>query len=342
MMGVVVLAGLSAAVWYQMKADAKKGTATTTAAELPEIKGPEDIDKISITNGEKGEIVLEKVASTKIADGGTGEGWVLTKPVKAPANQANVKMLIDNMKELKVKDVVNPTPTEDVRKDLQLDPGHALHIATFKGGEKKMDDWFGKSSGRGEMVIAGDKPGIYAATGYSSYLYAREVKGWRDTEIFKFDDATVSQITIENAHGNYSFTKGDKWAATFKGHPIERFDEDKVKDLLRSYKSLNADDFGDGKSVGETGLDKPDATVKITLKDNAGQYELRVGKVQSGTNRYAQKAGDETVFVITTYAADWANAEETKFQKVGDAGAKEAGAPPPSMGGHGGMPPGHP
>ena len=38
----------------------KRHAATTTSADLPEIKAPDDIDKISITNADKGEIVLEK------------------------------------------------------------------------------------------------------------------------------------------------------------------------------------------------------------------------------------------------------------------------------------------
>ena len=41
------------------------------------------------------------------------------------------------------------------------------------------------------MMMTGDNPAIYAAKGYSSYLYAREVKAWRDTEIFKFEDGNA-------------------------------------------------------------------------------------------------------------------------------------------------------
>ena len=97
------------------------------------------------------------------------------------------------------------------------------------------------------MVMAGGKPGIYAAKGFSVSLYNREQKGWRDTEIFKFDEGTANAITIENSNGSFSFTKGDKWAGTFKGQPIDRYDDTKVTQLLTAYKSLQADDFGDGK-----------------------------------------------------------------------------------------------
>jgi len=90
----------------------------------------------------------------------------------------------------------------------------------------------------------------------------------RIESFFPVDDATANTATVDNAHGLFSFTKGtDKWVGTFKGKPIERYDEDKVKSLLTTFKALNAEDFADGKSAADTGLDKPEATVTITLKD---------------------------------------------------------------------------
>ena len=49
--------------------------------------------------------------------------------------------------------------------------------------------------------------------------------------------------------------------------------------MLRALKALNADDFGDGKSLADTGLDKPEATVTVHLKDDAEAPELLVGGV---------------------------------------------------------------
>ena len=74
-----------------------------------------------------------------------------------------------------------------------------------------------------------------------------------------------------------------------------------------------AEDFGDGKSTAETGLDKPDSTVTVNLKDNAGKYVLRVGKVATGSSRYAQKDGDPTIFVIGSSAGDWVMSRNCSF-----------------------------
>jgi hypothetical protein len=332
--GVVVLAALAGGVYYKAKEDAKFGTSQTTAADLPDIKATDDVDKISITNAEKGEVVLEK----------KGDKWVVTKPVEAPANQTSVKALLDNMKDLKAKEVVVGSPTDDQKKEFQFADNKDLHLVTFKAGAKKLDVRFGKSGARGQMAMIEGNPGIYSVAGYSSYVYAREVKGWRDAEILKFEDASVIGLSIAKKGGTLSFTKaGDHWAGTFKDKAIERFDEEKVKDALRAFKALNAEDFGDGKREADTGLAEPESTVTIQLKDNAAKYVLKVGNLAKGTSRYVEKEGDPTIFVIAQYAADWALADATKFEKPLDGGAGDAGkkdGPKLTMPGMPGMPPG--
>ena len=326
---LVVLAALGAGVYFQQQKDAKVGVEARSSSDLPTVSGPEDLDKISITNADKGEFVLVK----------EGDKWMLDKPVHAVANQNNVKQLIDNLKELKATEVVSGKATDDLKKSYDLDAAHAVHVVAWKGADQKVDDTFGKMGSRGEMMMAGEKPAIYASKGFSVSLYNREQKGWRDTEIFKFDGDNATSATIDDASGTFSFTKGDKWAGTFKGRPIDRFDDSKVGTMITAYKGLQADDFGDGKAPAETGLDKP-ATITIALKDNAGKYVLHVGKAAAGTSFYAQKDGDPTIFTINKGAAEWATGDESKFQKVADAGAASSATasvkPAPKM------PPGHP
>jgi hypothetical protein len=336
---LVVLCGLGVAVYFQQKKDSRIGVAPVASSQLPTVNGTDDLDKFEIQNGEKGQVVLEK----------KDDKWWLTKPVTAMANQSNLKQLIDNLKEIKATEVVASNVTDDLKKSYELDPSKAVHVVGYKGGDKKVDDWFGKSGSRGEMMMVEGKNEVYSVSGFAVYMYNREVKNWRDTEIFKFDEATANTLTIDNTHGLFSFTKADdKWKGTFKGQAIDRYDEDKPKNMLMTYKNLNAEDFGDGKSPADTGLDKPESTVTITLKDNAGKFVLHVGKVSTGSSHYAQKDGSDTIFIIGAGPSDWATTDESKFQKAADAGAKsDAGGstasmnrpPRPGMPGHPPMPP---
>jgi hypothetical protein len=313
---LAVLAGVGGGVWYVQQQDKKEQlryVAGASSGSLPELKLPADdverITKLEIKNADKPEVVIEK----------DGDKWRVKKPVDYPANQANVKSLLDNLKELKAKDVIDKGTGSYAEYNLEGDK--AVHVVAYKGGDKAVDLWFGKAGGRGQMTRKGGIDGVYAVSGYSSYVYARDVKNWRDTSLLKFDDAAVTRIDLKNENGEFVFKKeGDAWSGTLKGEKaekadkLERFDENKVKDMLRAYKALNADDFADDKSDADTGLDKPSANLTITLKEG-DPIKLAVGKTSSGESRYLKKEGTPQAFIISSWSAGWATAKADKFQK---------------------------
>jgi len=351
--GVVVLAVLGFLVWKQAEKDKKLGTTgpvAASSADFPVISSPDDVDKIVIKDGKKAEVVLEK----------KDDKWSLTAPVAAPASQQAVKELVTNLGTLKVKEQVVMTLDDEVKKAKHLDADQALHVTAYKGSEKKTDIFAGTTGALGQlMMVAGKDNLVYATSGFSSYLYTKEPKDFRDKEVLKFDEGTVVGIAIENkgagdagAPASFSFTKGEKdWGATYKGKAIDRFDEQRAKDLLKDLHAVNAEDFGDGKPGSETGLDSPEATITISFKDNAPKVVLKIGKpAANGTSRYAMKDGNPTIFVIGKPTADWGLAELAKFQRPLDAGAPDAGKGDAAAAGSGfpkplavpGMPPGHP
>jgi len=327
---VALLGVLGILVYKQAKKDEAIGQPMASTSDFPTISAPDDITKISITNGDKGEVVLEQItdANTPPTDAGPATTWVVTKPVRADANQQSVKDLVANLKDLKITSQINLRLDDDTRKEKQLDAAHAVHVVAWKGADKKVDDLFGKSGAVGQLVSTADKPDIvWAAKGYSSYLYTKEPKDFRNKEIFHFDDANVLQAVITNAHGTFSFSKtGDKWAGTSGKKPIARFDQEKVKDMLRSYKGLNADDFGDGKSLSETELDKPEAQLELHLNGDSKVYEFSVGRVSSGTNRWAKRTDSDTIYQIANYASEWLTSDVSKYQSPADAGTGDSGA----------------
>jgi hypothetical protein len=326
-LAVLVLLGLG--LYFSMQQKKKHLTehsATAATADLPQVGVSKDdvekITKLEIKNADKSTVTLEK----------KGESWEVTAPVKAKANATNVRSLLDNLKELKVKESIDRTAA--TYGQYELTDEKAVHVIAYKeDGGKLADVYFGKSGSRGQMMRVGGKEGVWVASGYSSYLYTREVKNWRETAVLKFEDANAIQASIENKNGLFSFSKnGDKWAGSYTKRDKdgklekkaekkwEKFDEGKVKDMLRAFKSLTAEDFADEKA--ETGLDTAAETggvVKITLKDNAGEHVIKVGKTSKGSSRYAIKeGGDGTVYVIGSWSADWAVADQTKFEKADD------------------------
>src|ERR1700722_9686010 len=108
--GVVVLGVLGFLVYRQQQVDASLGTAAkATPKDLPTVSATDDVDKTSIPNGDKADIVLQKVADPTAppGDGGPAMSWQIASPVKAAASQQTVKDLVANLKELKVESQVN-------------------------------------------------------------------------------------------------------------------------------------------------------------------------------------------------------------------------------------------
>lgn len=329
--GAVVLGGLGLLVYWQAKKDESIGAPPATAKELPSISAPEDIDKISITNGDKPEVMLEKVIDPNPGDASADAGppmmWVMTKPLKASVSQGTIKDIVMNLGQIKVESEIHLTLDDSVRKDKQLDAAHAVHVVAWRGSDKKLDELFGKSGPAGQLVLLASKPDqVWAAKDYKSYLYTKEPKDFRNKDILKFEDNTVSHVTLANSHGTFSFTKGDKWSATRGKKALAGFDEEKLKDMLRSWKGLTADDFGDGKTLTEVGLDKPEATVTFDLADGAGTYTVLVGGIATGTNRWVKRSTDDMVFQLASYTAEWALTDGSKFLAPVDGGASDGGA----------------
>jgi hypothetical protein len=347
-----VLAALAGALYYQNRQQRQEEasySAVTRAAELPKLalseKDTKQIDKIIINKppgdaGKATEVVLEKQE----------DEWKLVKPIEHKANKNNVESLLKSLERLEVKEEV--ASGTDHYGEFGVSEKLALHAVFHKGKEVLVDLYFGEGGSRGQMTRIAGRDGVYAVQGYASYAFGREVKDWRDKSVFKFDEKKVTRIELVNESGSYVFDreakpadkkdgkdeaddkdkqdkkdkKDDKdytWVGTLKGEkapvakPIERFDAKKVDDLLRAFKSLNADGFGDDKSPSDVGLDEPVGRLTIFLEDGA-KRELIVGAKAEGSSRWVKTADSDQLFSIGSWPANWATSEPKKFQKPED------------------------
>jgi hypothetical protein len=315
-LGVVVLGGLSFLVYKQSQKDEQLGT--VSKAELPEVKGTDDLDKIELTNGDKGTVTLAN----------EGGKWMVTAPVHAPASANNVKMMLENIKELKATERVASAPDDATKASYNLDPAHAVHFVGYKGADKKVDSLFGKSGGRGEMMMVSGKPDIVAASGFSSFLYTREAKDWREHDLVKYTATDAILVDIENKNGHFVCNKADdKWTCTADGKAIANFDDSKPLAAAQVMQYLVAEDFPPPeKTVAEAGLDKPEGIFTVGVKDNGAKYTMKLGAIANGSSRYAMRDGDPQIYIVNPNISDWATCKVDKLQKPVDAGAPPAAA----------------
>ena len=323
--GVALLALLGGYVMTrQGKEKDTKAHMASVAKNLPKVgvakEQGEKVTKLVVKSKDHDEVVLEK----------KGTVWRLSKPLDALASASNVDAILKNLEKLELGTVIADNADEKTFEKYELDEKNATHVQVFAGDEKVLDAYFGKSGTRGQIARLGGNPAVYTAKGYSSFLFAKEVKSWRDTDILNFEDGNVIAIELDNKSGRFSFTKNaDKWSGAFYGRDAktgavaekaskwERFDEAKVKDLLTAFKNLKASDFA--KQGADTGIDKAaeeGGVLKVKFKDGNGDVVLKVGKKQEADNRYLVKeGGDGTIFVISSYSAALAVGDVEKFSK---------------------------
>jgi hypothetical protein len=314
---VIVLVGLGGAVALQQKhqnADAAAHSMEGEAASLPKLKFTEDdikkIDKVDMTRGGDSDTSpRENIVLVKKGD----EDWDLEKPTAAKASASTVKSMLDDLKRLEVKELIDSS--KDSYAKYKVSDDKALHAVFYKGKDVLLDVYFGEDGSRGQMTRLAGKDGVYT--------FNKDAKSWRDKTILKFEENDVVKVTLEDANGTFTFDKsGDDWKAKFaKGKggaasDIDKFDKSKLESLVRAYKALSAADFGDGKAPSDTGLDKPIATLTFGMKDG-GKTAVMFGNTAE-SNRWIQKSGSEQIWSVSSWAGDWATANVDKFQKTED------------------------
>lgn len=330
-----VLVVLGGALYFQnksQKAEAESYSESGRAAALPQITLVDEtvkgIDKVVLNKAADG----DGGAAVEVELTRSGEEWRVTKPVNYLANQANVKSLLDSLKRLKTSEQISGA--KDQYSKFGVGDGEGLHAVFYAGNDVKLDVRFGEGGSRGQMARVGGHDGVFSVQNYSSFTFDRDLKSWRDLSILKFDEKAAESVELSNEHGVFQFEKaGDTWKAKHKkpkapaAAALADFDGAKVDELLRAFKALNAADFGDGKAASEVGLSPAVATLSIKLSGGKENHVISFGNKADGSNVWLKLDGNEQLFQVSSWAADWGTAEPSKFSaKSGDA----AGAAPPS------------
>jgi Domain of unknown function (DUF4340) len=262
-----------------------------------------------------------------------GHGWALTTPIAGEASASAVDDAIRNLETLQLWKQLDSGTLYYDQYDLADDK--ALHVAAWAGERKVVDLTCGKGAQEGQLVRLPDRDGMFALVnwgpqGYSGFLFTRALRSWRETSIFRFNEADVAAIEIHNRSGLLRFERrGGAWTGTRAAprgpeQPWTSFDPGKIANLVRSYATLSADNFADGIGRADAGLDDPERTggvLRISLRDGTTPT-LRVGKPARDTTRWAIKdsrwaakdGGDGTIYALSPWTAGWALADARRFQ----------------------------
>jgi hypothetical protein len=279
-------------------------------------------------------------------------GWEIASPIKGEASASKVEALLENLSGISIRLVIDEGSA--FYDEYNLTEPKALHVVAWKGQERLRDLYFGKTDPRGQITRVSGVRGVFAVTnwgpdGYSGFLFTRHLRSWRETSILKFAEDDATQIDIVNKNGSLSFTKtNNTWVATRArrdaqgklanvDHEWRAFDESKVRDLLRNYRSLSADDFGEDADRATSGVDNAEESggvIRIAVEGRSAPLTVRVGRISTRETPWAIKGnrwavvdgGIGTLYVLSPWTADWAVSDASRFERTYEVRGASAGA----------------
>jgi flagellar basal body-associated protein FliL len=215
-----------------------------------------DVDRISLNNG------TETISFKKDEKG----GWLITAPVEAPAEAAEVNRLAEDFSSLKFDRVVeaqaaDPKKYEIPRKEVTLwYKGKAEPVRVLIGMENPIDSsLFAMREGEKRVVLLG------------SFLKSeldKKTLDFRQKDVFKFEPEEVASIRLKAGGVTWDAAKKDgEWHLQ---KPVAALaNKSRVEDVLRFLSGLKAKEFVSEKKqdaeVAQFGLKDPEYVVSLSL-----------------------------------------------------------------------------
>jgi hypothetical protein len=251
--------------------------------------------EISVDNIEEIEIRSDMGETSKVQR--TPDGWQLTAPDKANADQGVVGTVTTNLATLEVQRVVDEKPSD--LKQYGLEPARV--DVGFRMKDKKDFD----------HVLVGDKtptggdfyaktpnsPRVFLISNYLDSIFNRSSFDLRDKEILKFDREKADTIEVAKGPTTLQFSKvaaGD-WKVV---KPIAvRADFAAIEGLMTRLSSTHMQKVvvPEAKNLREYGLDRPQLTASV-IAGGARSTLLLGSKTEAGL--YAKDSNRPPVFTI--------------------------------------------
>jgi hypothetical protein len=305
---VVAFAVLGLVALFALRQPEKGESARDRQRPLGKIDSAE-LDTLAVTRGG---------ATTTIKKDGTK--YKVTAPLAYPADDAAAKAAFDVLANLELTDLVTENKTKHA--EFELQEGKAIHVVAKSeknGGKVLADILVGKFIGNGTMIRLAGKDDVWKA---NSGLRAAVDKGpsdWRDKSIagFAFGDAEL--ITVKSKDGVVIAKKSgkgpageDQFTIESSAPKIDKLDNSVPSGIVSALASFKANDFADGVSLAQAGLDAPTLTVTVALKGGKSVTVL-VGN-KKGEDYYVKNADAPQIYLVNKANIDRINKRPIEFR----------------------------
>ena len=291
LIALVLLAGLSAAVWYSQKHPPGPATPETKTEKVVSVEQAQ-LQKIQIGRPADENVTLEKAEDGK---------WRMTapKPYVVDANVAD--SLVRDFTTLNADRVLDENNTD--WKGFGLDPGK-LWVEGWSKDGKHYKVTLGDDAPVGAVVYGRleGSPRLWAIPSHVKVGLDKHANDLRDKRVLPFDSEKASRITITSGGQTLEFGKaGTNWQIV-KPTPT-RADNFAVDDVVRSVRDGIFEAVLDesGKASTQYSFSTPYAVFEAV--DPAGTHTLTVGKAKDNTY-YAKTSTYPGIFRVSNPLGD--------------------------------------
>lgn len=224
-----------------------------------------------------------------------GERWRITNPILARGARDEIEKILDKLDDLKVVEFISEDPGEIDRFGLS-------------SPEVSVTVWEEDVS-RSLIFAKAEEDRVYAKRKAFDSIYSvekgiietlnREANDLRDRKVVRFDTDKVKRIEVSYADEIILEKEEDDWKIV-KPREIEA-DNAEVDDFLRELGDLEIEEFVEEecKRLDRYGLEKPLATVTLTLEDGEEKQKILLGKTKGSDYCYLKREEEKPVFAVS-------------------------------------------
>lgn len=218
------------------------------------------------------------------------EGWRLSAPIDARADDGQVDALLSAMQFARARDFADDAELEAPAWEIELNAGERAHVLLLARPAQELQGAIHARDASREPVFVVD-PEI-------ARILAEPLLAWRDRRIAIFDRAAVGGLAISSADDSITLRRSDENWRTTNSVPV---DGTRVSAMLDALEFEEAVDIVDvPAATAAFGLDNPRLRVVLTDAGGAALVQGAFGAEAGGADRvYWRSGGDAAVKVVS-------------------------------------------
>ena len=252
-----------------------------------------------VTPADISSLTVEERPDRRVRIAKQGEAWVLPDVEDFPVNTSKVTEVLDKLLGVKVGQAIATTAASHDRLQVgEASFGRKISLSTSKG-ERTI--FLGSARGSSTHVRLGGSDEVFLASKLAIFDVPSDLGSWINTIYLTTTETTVGQVVLTNISGTLQFQRNVSDVWEFKGLAAgERFNPSRLETILSRVSSLYMVRPLGKTAKPEYGLDRPTATLTLTLKSDLSSLAplvLQIGAKWGSDNTYVVKASTSPWYV---------------------------------------------